>query len=156
MVPLLVVRVVGKIFLTVFGKNALSKLLTKYGLLERRLNHVVETFAQSKNKGITQWQRMPRSTQAYLLLIFFPVALGIFVLALIIKIVRLRFLQFIVEKLMQSYLIKWTSIAQSKFVGSKFQSAKHEAMKANDSKEKQPGSAKDKMADKDNGRSGKR
>jgi len=114
MVPLLVLRVVGKIFLSVFGKNALSRLLAKYGLLERRFNRLIETFGESKNKGIDRWKSMSRAKQAYLLLIFFPVALAIFVLTLIIKFVRLRFLQFIIEKLMQSYLVKWAGKAKSK------------------------------------------
>jgi len=115
MVPLLVLRVIGKVFLSVFGKNALSKVLAKYGLLERRFNAVVGTLAQSKNQSIDRWKRMRRSTQAYLLLIFFPVALMIFLLTLIIKFVRLKFLQFIIEKLMQSYLLKWTTVLKSKF-----------------------------------------
>ena len=108
MVPLLVLRVVGKILLNVFGKNALSKLLAKYGLLERRFNRTLETFAKSKDRGINRWKHMRRSSQSYLLLIFFPVALVLFLLMLVIKIVRLRFLQFIVEKVMQSFLMKWT------------------------------------------------
>jgi len=119
MVPLLVLRVVGKVFLTVFGKNALSKVLAKYGLLERRFERMMATFAQSKSQSVDRWKRLPRSSQAYLVLIFFPVAVVIFALALIIKIVRLRFLQFIIEKLMQSFLMKWTSKAQSKLLESK-------------------------------------
>jgi len=109
MVPLLVLRVIGKVFLKVFGKNALSRVLAKYGLLEQRFNRMFETIAQSKDHGIDRWRCLARSTQAYLLLIFFPVAVVIFVLALVIKIVRLRFMQFIIEKLMQSILMKWTS-----------------------------------------------
>jgi len=119
MIPLLVLRVVGKILLKVFGKNALSKLLARYGLLERRFNRALETFGESKNQGIDRWKRMHRSTQAYLLLIFFPVALVLLVLAIIIKVIRLRFLQFIIEKLMQSFMLKWTSSAQAKLLGLK-------------------------------------
>jgi len=119
MVPLLVLRVVGKIFLIVFGKNALSKVLAKYGLLEKRYNQVLKTFEQSKNQSIGRWTRLSRSSQAYLLLIFFPVALVVFIIALLIKIVRLRFLQFMIEKLMQNYLMKWSLIAQAKIPGAK-------------------------------------
>lgn len=108
MVPLLVLRVVGKIFLTVFGKNALSKVLARYGLLEKRFNRTVEAFSKSKDRGFNRWKSMRRSSQAYLLLIFLPVAVVLFLMTLVIKIVRLRFLQFIVEKIMQSFLMKWT------------------------------------------------
>ncbi len=108
MVPLLVLRVVGKIFLTVFGKNALSKVLARYGLLEKRFNRTVEAISKSKDRGFNRWKSMRRSSQAYLLLIFLPVAVVLFLMTLVIKIVRLRFLQFIVEKIMQSFLMKWT------------------------------------------------
>ncbi len=124
MVPLLVLRVVGKIFLIVFGKNALSKILAKYGLLEKRFNRVIETFEQSKIHGIVRWNGLQRSSQAYLLLIFFPVALVLLLVALLIKIIRLRFLQFIIEKLMQNYLMKWTSNIQSKLEGSNLSASK--------------------------------
>jgi len=124
MVPLLVLRVIGKLFLVVFGKNALSKVLAKYGLLERRFNRITETFAQSRSNGLARWKSFNRSVQAYLLLIFFPVALVIFILALIIKIVRLRFLQFIIEKLMQKILLKWTSKASTKFADSNLPGSK--------------------------------
>jgi len=118
-VPLLVLRVIGKVFLIVFGKNALSKVLAKYGLLEKRYYHLLKTFEQSKNQSVNRWKRLHRSSQAYLLLIFFPVALVIFIVALLIKIVRLRFLQFMIEKLMQNFLMKWFAIAQSKLRGTK-------------------------------------
>lgn len=108
MVPLLVLRVIGKVVLTVFGKNALSKLLARYGLLEKRFNQTIETFQATQLQALARWKRTSRTSQAYLLLIFLPVAMVIFVLTLIIKIVRFRFLQFIVEKLMQSFLMKWT------------------------------------------------
>lgn len=114
MVPLLVLRVVGKIFLILFGKNALSRVLAKYGLLERRFNRTIETIEQSKHHMFNRWNDLTRATQAYLLLIFFPVALAIFVIALLIKIIRLRFLQFMIEKLMQNFLMKWTSTVKKK------------------------------------------
>lgn len=108
MIPLLVLRVVGKVFLSVFGKNALSKLLARYGLLEKRFNKTVEAAQATRVQSIARWNRTSRPSQAYLLLIFLPVAIVIFVLALIIEIIRFRFLQFIVEKVMQSFLMRWT------------------------------------------------
>lgn len=108
MVPLLVLRVVGKVFLTLFGKNALSKLLARYGLLEKRFHKTIESFAASKTQGLNRWNNTSRQSQAYLLLIFMPVALVIFLLTLLIKFIRFRFLQFLIEKLMQSFLMKWT------------------------------------------------
>jgi len=109
MIPLLVLRVVGKVMLKVFGKNALSKLLTRYGLLEARFNRTLASFVETRNRALERWKSPSRASQAYLLLIFFPVAVLLFLLSLVIKIVRLRFLQFVIEKLMQSYLMKWTN-----------------------------------------------
>lgn len=108
MIPLLVLRVIGKVLISVFGKNALSKLLARYGLLEQRFNSAIKNIGLAKDQGIARWQRMSRPSQAYLLLIFLPVGVVIFLLTLIIKFIRLRFLQFIVEKLMQTYLVRWT------------------------------------------------
>lgn len=108
MIPLLVLRVIGKILLSVFGKNALSKLLARYGLLEQRFNSIIANIALTKDQGIARWKRMSRPSQAYLLLIFLPVAIVLFFLTLIIKFIRFRFLQFIVEKIMQTFLVKWT------------------------------------------------
>lgn len=132
MVPLLVLRVVGKVFLTVFGKNALSSILARYGLLERRFNTVVETFAQSKSQSIARWKQMHRSTQAYLFLIFLPLAIVIFVFALIFKVVRLRFLQFIIEKLMHNILFMWSSKAKATFTTLSTGNAKHDASQSDD------------------------
>lgn len=113
MIPLLVLRVVGKVLLTVFGKNALSKLLTRYGLLEKRFNKTIEAVQATRVQGIARWKRTSRTSQAYLMLIFLPVAIVIFVLTLIIKFIRFRFLQFIIEKIMQTFLMRWTVGAKS-------------------------------------------
>jgi len=109
MVPLFVLRVIGKVLFSIFGKNALSKLLARYGLLERKFNTLVANMALAKDQGIARWRRMSRASQAYVLLIFLPVAIVLFFLTLIIKFIRFRFLQFIIEKIMQSYLIRWTA-----------------------------------------------
>ena len=108
MVPLLVFRVIGKVFLSVFGKNALSKLLARYGLLEQRFNQTLKAVGAARDQGLARWARTSRTSQAYLLLIFLPVGIVIFLLTLIIKFIRFRFLQFIVEKTMQTYLMRWT------------------------------------------------
>lgn len=116
MIPLLLLRVISKIILSVFGKNALFKLLARYGLLEKRFNQTVESVQAARAQGLARWKRTSRKSQAYLLLIFLPVAIVIFLLTLIIKIIRFRFLQFIIEKIMQSFLTRWTvdkkSVAQ--------------------------------------------
>lgn len=113
MVPLIVLRVIGKVFLSVFGKNALSKLLARYGLLEQRFNQTLKAVGTAKDQAIARWMRMSRASQAYLLLIFLPVGIVIFILTLIIKFVRFKFLQFIVEKTMQTYLMRWTVDSKS-------------------------------------------
>jgi len=108
MVPLLVLRVIGKVLLSVFGKNALSKLLARYGLLEERFNRSVQALLDSKNSAMQRWYGMSRSSQAYLLMIFLPVAIVILLMTIVIKFVRLRFLQFFIEKVMQRFVMKWT------------------------------------------------
>lgn len=108
MIPLLLLRVIGKVLLSLFGKNAFSKLLAKYGLIEVRFNNMIASIEQNKTSFINRWKTTSRSTQAYLILIFFPLVVVIVLLLLIIEFVRLRFVQFLIEKLMQSVLLRWT------------------------------------------------
>lgn len=119
MIPLIVLRVIGKVLLSVFGKNALSKLLARYGLLEKRFNKTLENAMLARDRALTRWKRTSVKSQAYLLLIFLPVAIVIFLLALVIKFIRFRFLQFLVEKLMQTYLMRWTIKSKSVEQGDK-------------------------------------
>ncbi len=117
--PLLVLRVVGKILLTLFGKNALSRLMRKYGLLERRFNKTVGNLNSLKQQVLTRWGATSRESQAYLILVFLPVALVLLIVLLLIKMVRFKFLQFIVEKIMQRYLVRMSEKAPlvHKFTG---------------------------------------
>ena len=147
MVPLLVLRVVGKVFLTVFGKNALSKVLAKYGLLEQRFNRMLDAVEQSKEQSISRWKTMSRPTQAYLVLIFFPVAVALFLLTLVVKIVRLRFLQFIIEKLMHSYLMK--SMLSVKVLLADKKQARSESTEPNQASDEAKISADDNVPQKD-------
>ena len=109
MFPLLLLRVVGKIFLVMFGKNALSKLLARYGLLERRFNQTLGTLLQTRDQALLRWKSMSRQSQAYLVLIFLPVGIVLLLLSLLIKIIRFRFIQFLVEKSMQRFILRFSN-----------------------------------------------
>lgn len=137
-IPLLLLRVIGKVLLSVFGKNAFSKLLAKYGLLERRFNKIIQAVGQSKDRSINRWRNMSRQSQAYLLLIFFPVVIVFLVLMIVIEIIRLRFLQFIVEKLMQSYLMKWTHTMHPKITEAEIVAEEREALAGTEQDVDQP------------------
>lgn len=113
MVPLLILRVVGKIFLTLFGKNALSKILQRYGLLEDRLNKVISGLEQHRDLGLLRWKQTSSASRAYLLLIFLPVGILVLIITLVIKIIRLRFLQFVIEKIMQKYFLRLSDAAKT-------------------------------------------
>jgi len=114
LIPLLVLRVIGKILITVFGKTALSRLMQKYGLIEVRFNQTLESLTTNRDKAIAKWRSMSSHSRAYVILIFLPVGIFVFLLALIIRIIRLKFLQFIVEKIMQKYFMKITTKSQQK------------------------------------------
>jgi len=108
MVPLLILRVIGKILLMVFGKNALSKLLARYGLLEKRFEKTLSALFQTRDNALVRWKLMSRQSQAYLILIFLPVGLVLLFVSLLIKVLRLKFLQFFIEKIMQRLIMRWT------------------------------------------------
>ncbi len=114
LVPLLVLRVIGKILLTVFGKNAISRLMQKYGLLEVRFNQTVAGLTANRDKAIARWRTMSSHSRAYIILIFLPVGIFLLLLAIVIRIIRLKFLQFIVEKIMQKYFMKISTKTRQK------------------------------------------
>ncbi len=99
--PLLILRVLGKILAKVFGLKAMEKLFRRYGLLERRYHRVLVGFKETRMSLTARWKALPRSTQAHLILTFLPflglLAIGV----LVIKLLRFRVLQMVVEKLMQ-------------------------------------------------------
>lgn len=100
LMPLLITKVVGKYLLMLFGKNALSALLGRYGLLEQRWNALLDSLNFFRLRLIVQWRETSRDKQAYLILIFLPVAIGIGILVVVIKIVRLRIVRMAVENLL--------------------------------------------------------
>jgi len=108
MLPLLILRVAGKLLLKVFGRNALSRLLLRYGLLEQRLSRVLIRVKQSRTELFQRWQALHANTRGYLVLIFLPVVVVVLLLTLVIRIIRLRFLQILIEKIMQFGLEKIT------------------------------------------------
>ena len=119
LIPLLILRVIGKILLTVFGKNAISRLMQKYGLIEVRFNQTLAGLTANRDKAIAKWRTMSSHSRAYVILIFLPVGIFVFLLAIVIRIIRLKFLQFIVEKIMQKYFMKFTTKTQQKNEGEK-------------------------------------
>ena len=97
LLPLLLLRIVGKYILLFFGRNALTALMRKYGLIEKKWNALLNTFEQSKTDLVDLWQRLPRHIQAYLIVIFLPIALTICIGVVLVKIVRLKMVQFVLE-----------------------------------------------------------
>ena len=95
--PLLLLRIVGKYILLFFGRNALTALMRRYGLIERKWNGLLASFEKSKTYWILRWRRLPRRLQAYLVVIFLPIALTVCVTVVLVKILRLKMVQFVLE-----------------------------------------------------------
>jgi len=83
--PLIVVRVVGKVVLQLYSKSAFAMLLKRYGLLERRYTESLEAFTALKNRLIERWRVTPRRSQGYLILIFLPFGIVVLLVVLVIK-----------------------------------------------------------------------
>lgn len=114
LLPLLILRVIGKIVLKVFGKSALSRLMQRYGLLEKRLSTFLDRLQEFRLQAVERWYRLTSSRRAYLVLIFLPLAIVIVFLMIVIRIVRLKFLQMIIEKIMQAGMEKATAKMKKK------------------------------------------
>lgn len=99
--PLLILRVVGKIVVKVFGLKAMGQLFRRYGLLEVRYNKVVDGFNQTRITLMARWNGLARSTQAHLILTFLPLLIVLALAMLLIELVRLRVLRMVVEKILQ-------------------------------------------------------
>ena len=107
--PLIVLRVIGKVVLQLYGKSAFAMLLKRYGLLERRYMESLKALTTFKNRLIERWRITPRRSQGYLILIFLPFGIVIFLIVLVIKFFRLKLLQMLIEKVMTKSLINATS-----------------------------------------------
>lgn len=101
MLPLLVLRVISKILLKVFGKNALSRVIRRYSTLEQRFADLITRATDSRTRVLERWRRLSPANRGYLVLIFLPVAIVVLLLTLVIRIVRLKFLQMFIEKVLQ-------------------------------------------------------
>jgi len=62
-VPLLLVRVIGKLLIKMFGLKAMERLFERYGLLERRFNNVLAGFNDTKANALQRWRGMFRLLQ---------------------------------------------------------------------------------------------
>jgi len=99
--PLLLIRVIGKVLIQVFGLRFLEKLFRRYGLLEKRFKKVVAGFNDTRVGLVSRWNGISRQSQAHLILTFLPFLGLLIVGVVIIKILRFRILQLVVEKVMQ-------------------------------------------------------
>jgi len=99
--PVLIVRVIGKVLIKLFGLKGLEKLFRRYGLLEARYHKLLSGVNDTRVKSVNKWNRLSRTTRAHLILAFLPVLTLVALAALIIKLVRFRVLQMAVEKVMQ-------------------------------------------------------
>ena len=107
--PLIILRVVGKVVLQLYSKSAFAMLLKRYGLLERRYTESLKALTTFKNRLLERWQRTPRRSQGYLILIFLPFGIVVFLVVLVVKILRMKLLQMLIEKVMAKSLINATS-----------------------------------------------
>ena len=99
--PLLIIRVIGKVLIKIFGLKALERLFKRYGLLERRYKRLLSGINVTRTNVVARWTQLSRTTKAHLILAFLPILTLIALAALIIKLLRFRLLQLFIEKLMQ-------------------------------------------------------
>jgi len=105
LLPLLIFRVAGKILIKVFGLKAMGQLFRRYGLLEERFNRLMAGFKETQNGLLARWNSLTRRTQAHLILTFLPF-LGLLVIGVVVvKLLRFKLLQIVVEKVMQKSVL---------------------------------------------------
>ena len=112
LLPLLLLRVIGKNILFLFGRNALTVLMRRYGLIEKRWRTLLIAIDDWREIGVSRWKTTKPANQAYLILIFLPVALAICALIILLEIVRLKAVQLAVEKFLDRGIgksISWVS-----------------------------------------------
>ena len=100
LLPLLLLRVIGKNLLFFFGRNAFTVIMRRYGLIERRWSNMIEAISDYRVSLITTWRGFPPTKQAYLILIFLPIALAIGAIILLLEIIRLKAVQLAFEKIL--------------------------------------------------------
>ena len=104
--PLLLLRAFGKVVLKLYGKSALTLLMRRYGLLEQRYKNSVDSMLALKDRAAERLAATSSLSRGYLVLIFLPLGIVLLLLALVIKLFRLRLLQMLAEKLITGGLTK--------------------------------------------------
>ncbi len=104
--PLLLLRAFGKVLVKLYGKSALTLLMRRYGLLEKRYRKSMDSLIALKAGAVARWARTSSLSRGYLVLIFLPLGIVLLLLALVIKLFRLRLLQMLAEKLITGGLTK--------------------------------------------------
>ncbi len=99
--PILIIRVLGKVLIKIFGLKALERLFKRYGLLEARYHRLLSGINDTRINLLAKWNRLSRTSKAHLILAFLPFITLIALAALIIKLLRFRLLQMLVEKVLQ-------------------------------------------------------
>ncbi len=99
--PLLIIRVLGKILIQLFGSRALETIFRRYGLLERRYKNTLNSIQAARMGATQRWRSLSRRAQAHLLLAFLPFLIVIAIMVLIIRLLRTKLLQMLVEKVLQ-------------------------------------------------------
>ncbi len=99
-IPLLLFRIVGKYLLLLFGRNAFTALMRRYGLIEKRWGKFINSIYQYRSNMVSTWNGLERADQAYLILIFLPIALTVSIVVILVKIVRLKMVQVVLERIL--------------------------------------------------------
>ena len=101
-VPVLMLRVAGKVSIGILGKNMFAKMLIRYGLLNKHWNTAKNWMSETPGEVLGWWNSLDFRVRGYLVLIFAPFLLVLLLVALVIQILRLYLLRMAVEKAMQT------------------------------------------------------
>jgi hypothetical protein len=98
--PLLLLRVIAKYVLRIFGKNTLSFLTHRFNPVATQYLAIHRYVQDSRNAIVTWWYNAGRPTKSYLIVIFAPLAVTVAFILLVMELLRLKLLQIAIEKIM--------------------------------------------------------
>lgn len=97
-VPLLLLRVVAKYLLKVFGKNTLTFLSGRFQPFAQRYASTKRTMVDAREAMLRRWRNTRIATKSYLIIIFAPLAVAVALILLVMELLRLKLVQMMLEK----------------------------------------------------------
>lgn len=102
--PLLIIRVLAKFALRLFGKHTFYFVADRFEPVANRYIAIKNYIESLKHNAIDRWQGTSRYSRAYLIITFAPLAIAVAFILIVMELLRLRLLRMGIEKLFEKLL----------------------------------------------------